>query len=235
MRTRTSVNDDKLFQNLVFITSILVISIFLNHMNLWFATILCVFYCVKITNYNHRFFIILKTRISSLVHWFLLASLTISIGCSLPFSGYVVDLGLLEFTSVSAENKTFTKVVYYKTTQNVFLVLLVGSLPPFLIFCVVIFLLIQSLWMHVRRMRSSGAGSPNLEVHFCAVKSMTLFLVLQVVYFTSMNLQMSPVLIKNWKAFTYIIICSPPFLHSLYIIFSTKKLKETFLRWFCCR
>ncbi|XP_066446137.1 taste receptor type 2 member 7-like, partial [Eleutherodactylus coqui] len=177
---------------------------------------------VKITNYNPKLFTFLKTRISSQVHWFILASLIISIAYSLP----------------CGENMTFTKVLIHQNVQNEFLIFLLGSLLPFLILCVAFFLLIQYLWTHIRHMRCSGAGfrSPSLEVHFRAVKSMGLFLVLHIIYLAFMNVLLSSTqnITRIWMLFISIIICSPPFLHSLNIIFSNGTLKETFLNCFCC-
>ncbi|KAG9468284.1 hypothetical protein GDO78_023097 [Eleutherodactylus coqui] len=229
-----------LLQNLVYTTSVMVGTMLLNYTNLWLTTILCVFYCLKIANYNHKLFLFLKTRISSLVHWLILASLIISVAFSLPTGWLVVYLDVEEIAHHSGENVNFTNItMVVKNKQNRFLLFLGGSLPPFLIFCVAIFLLIQSLWMHIRHMRCNGAGfrSPNLEVHFSAVKSMSLFLVLQVVYLACMSVLISPTdnVFDTWKLPFTIITWSPPFLHSLYIIFSNTKLKETFLRKFLCR
>ncbi|XP_075125737.1 taste receptor type 2 member 40-like [Leptodactylus fuscus] len=226
----------QLFLSPVFVSSMFVGILLLNHANLWFATILCVFYCVKITNYSHKFFIFLKTRISSLVHWFILASLSISVTSSLPCGWYVYRLDQQEYSSVLVENSTFTKVMIYPNTQIQFLMFLMGSLPSFLIFCVAILLLIHSLWVHIRHMSCNGTdfGSPRLEVHVRAVKSMSLFIMLQILYFVCMNIRVSPTynVSSTWKTLINVIICIPPVLHSLYIIFSTKKLRETFLQGF---
>ncbi|XP_072000301.1 taste receptor type 2 member 39-like [Engystomops pustulosus] len=207
--------------NLLPSSSMLVGSMFLNHINFWFATVLCVFYCVKITNYNSSMFTFLKTRISSLVHWLLLASLPVSVAFSLPCGWFVFyidqskssyDLHLLD----SVVNATLTKVTVLQDLHLRFLMFIV----------------------HIRHMRRSrtGFGSPNLEVHYCAVKNMSLFLVLHVVYFVCMTVRLSPMFNMRilWRTLVIIITCIPPCLHSLYIIISTKKLKETFLRWFSC-
>ncbi|KAM3931042.1 taste receptor type 2 member 40-like [Leptodactylus fuscus] len=220
-----------------FFTSVLVCTMLLNLTNLWLATILCVFYCVKITNYSHKFFIFLKTRISSLVNWFLLASLLISIAYSLSYGWYVSGLDPQKHISSSSENTTFSKGVTNPETHNRLIMFIMGSFPPFVIFIVAIILLIHSLWAHIRHMRGNGTGfrGPNLEVHFGAVKSMSLFLVLHAVYFVCMSVRESPTYGGPLKLVISLLACCLPFLHSLYIIFSTKKLKEELIRWFCCK
>ncbi|XP_069582966.1 taste receptor type 2 member 40-like [Ranitomeya imitator] len=227
-----------LFQSLILNTFMLVMTLLLNHFILWFSTILCVFYCLKIANCNYKCFIFLKTHISSLVHWFLLASLPISVTFSVPFFWHVLDPELLETTHSLVENTTFTRDMVHPNTDNMFWTFLMGSLPPLVIFFVAIFLLIQSLHMHIRNMRCNGTsfGSPNLDVHFCAIKTMILFLVLYVIYFTCANLLLLPKHIINttWKYFISILTCSSPFVHSLYVIFINKKLKTAFLRRFHC-
>ncbi|XP_075125741.1 taste receptor type 2 member 40-like [Leptodactylus fuscus] len=227
----------QLFVNPVFISSAWVFTMLLSHTNFWFATILCVFYCVKITNYSHTFFIFLKTRISSLVHWSILASLVISVACSLPYGWFANDGAQYGFISGPAENTTFGKVMITRETHTRLIMFIVGSVPPFLIFCVAITLLIHSLWVHIRHMRGGGTGfrSPNLEVHFGAVKSMSLFLVLHVVYFVCMSVRQSPTNGGSWRIVFSVIACIPPLLHSLYIIVSTRKLKEELLKWICCQ
>ncbi|CAN2390709.1 Taste receptor type 2 member 40-like, partial [Pristimantis euphronides] len=199
-----------LFQNLVLRSSMLVLTMLLNNTNLWLTTTLCVFYCVKITNYNHKLFIFLKTRISSLVHWliiwFLFASLIISVSSSLPFRCCIYTGK--NVTNASINNLTSLSEFIDSNFRNQLLVIFLGTCPPFMTFCVENFLLIQSLRMHTRRMRSSGYN-PNLESHFHAVKSMSLFLVLHVVYFICMNMSMSGSLRDDevWFMFNNIISC----------------------------
>ncbi|XP_077137923.1 taste receptor type 2 member 4-like [Ranitomeya variabilis] len=170
-------------RNIQLMSAMPVVSMFLHSTNLWFATILCVFYCVKITGYNWKFFILLKTKISTLFPKFLLASLLISVSSSLPFGWCIYEIQ--SPTNLAMENMTLPKVEVHENHHNFFLLFLVVSCPPFLIFLVADCLLIHSLWMHTRRMRSSGSGfrNPNLESHFSAIKSMSLFLVLHIIYF----------------------------------------------------
>ncbi|KAG8550100.1 hypothetical protein GDO81_028880 [Engystomops pustulosus] len=211
-------------------SSVSVITMFLYSTNLWFATVLCVFYCVKITSYSWKFFIFLKTKISTLVPWFLLASLLISISSSLPFGLTNHGMQKQNLTNVSMENLTLSGAQKFKVSLNLFMLLLLGSILPFLLFFAAIFLLLHSLWMHTRRMRSSGSGfrSPNLKSHFNAVKSMSLFLVLQTMYLV-ITVHFLRTIEANKIAFWIysILTYSPPAIHSLYIILSNSELKKT--------
>ncbi|XP_075123027.1 taste receptor type 2 member 39-like [Leptodactylus fuscus] len=174
----------------VFILPLTINLIILQFTNLWFATVLCVYYCVKITSYSWKLWILLKTKLSTLVPCLLLASLLISITSSLSFSFHALNLkpqNVMNGTNMTGYN------VAPINFQAQSLITLLGSCPPFLIFCITIFLLLHSLWTHTRRMRGSGSEfrSPNLESHFSAVKSMSLFLFLQIIYFITLNFVLS--------------------------------------------
>ncbi|XP_066446045.1 taste receptor type 2 member 39-like [Eleutherodactylus coqui] len=177
-----------LFLNFVYAITLAIFITLLSSINFWFATILCILYCVKITNYSWKLFVFLKTKISTLVPWFLLASLVISVSSSLPL-GWCV-LSMRNLTNTSMDNVTSFFDSFDSNLYNQFLIVFLGSSPPFITFSVAIFLLIQSLRMHTRQMRSSGS-SPNLESHFRAVKSMSLFLVLHVMNFICVNISLS--------------------------------------------
>ncbi|XP_069829454.1 taste receptor type 2 member 9-like [Dendropsophus ebraccatus] len=215
-----------------------IITIILNSTNLWFSTVLCVFYCVKITSYNWKFFIFLKTKISTLVPWSLLASLMISVACGLLFGWFIYNE---EIQNLTMKNMTVSRTKKNKNIDTMSLGLLLISCPPFLIFLVADCLLLHSLWMHTRRMRSSGSGfrSPNLETHFSAVKSMSFFLVLQILYFSMTMYIFDSVHNSTIALFISITVtCSPPFLHSLYMIASNSEFKKSFISLFyiisCC-
>ncbi|XP_056419449.1 taste receptor type 2 member 39-like [Hyla sarda] len=160
--------------NVVMLT--LNIEIMLSFYNsLWLATLLCVFYCVKIVTYNYKLFIFLKTRISTMVPWLILSSLLISLISSLIYAWYSYDLKLQNLSNGSTGNITGYKLVTVPNSNIQFLLFSLGSIPPFIILCVSISLLIHFLLIHTRRMRSneSHIQSPNLKSHFSALKSIT--------------------------------------------------------------
>ncbi|KAM4043881.1 taste receptor type 2 member 40-like [Anomaloglossus baeobatrachus] len=169
---RPPLHDFWVNKNLKAMSTMAVVATFLHSTNLWFTTILCVFYCVKITNYNWKFFIFLKTRMSTVFPRYLLVSLLISLSSSLPFAWCIYEIQIQNPTNLATQNMTLTKLEVYENHHNMFMLFLAGSCPPFLIFLVADFLLLHSLWMHTRRMRNSGSSfrSPNLESHFSAVK-----------------------------------------------------------------
>ncbi|KAG9470488.1 hypothetical protein GDO78_017638 [Eleutherodactylus coqui] len=164
--------------------------LFIFYSSLWIATILCVFYCVRIVTYNYKLFVFLKSRISTMVPWLIQVSLLISLISSLAFVWYGYDFHKQFALINSTGNMTdFSEGIM----ETWFWIFAVGYFPPFIIFCVANFLLIHFLLMHTRRMRSnvSHNQSPNLESHFSALKSMSLFLLLQILFLTCTSLSMS--------------------------------------------
>ncbi|OCT81562.1 hypothetical protein XELAEV_18028385mg [Xenopus laevis] len=178
--------------------------LFFDFCSLWFGTVLCVFYCVKITNYNHRFFFFVKLRISKMIPWLLFVSVTISIIFCLP--------------SILVERLEPNNVTDAANTV------------PFFIFCVAITLLIRSLWKHTRHMAGgeTGFGIPQLQAHYNAIKCMMSFMLMYIVYFIGSMLM---VLSNHFLLILLSVIAgSYPSLHSAILILSNRKLRRTL----CC-
>ncbi|KAM8953294.1 taste receptor type 2 member 4-like [Pelodytes ibericus] len=161
---------------------------FVSFCSLWTDTLLCVFYCVKITNYSHRFFLYLKLNISRLVPRLLLASVTISFFSSLPCAWIVYE---------TASNSTNISSALYDPQinmevdfLNIPIIYVLGSSVPLFIFCTAISLLMGSLLSHTSRMKSMNAGSrnPRLDALTSAVRNMLSFMLFHLIYVGSMNL-----------------------------------------------
>ncbi|XP_077137922.1 taste receptor type 2 member 40-like [Ranitomeya variabilis] len=210
------------------LSAIYIVAIFTIHTSHWFATILCVFYCVKIVTYNNKLLVFLKTRISTMVPWLMLASLLISLISSLPLIWFGYDVNLQNFSNVSTENTMEKKRLVIPNVNNQIMMFSLGSFLPLMILCVALIMLIHFLLIHTRRMRSAGSQnhSPNLKFHFSALKTISFLLLLQIMFLISMSLFASGLLF-NYKYYVlsfHIIICSPPFFHSLYLISSSNEL-----------
>ncbi|XP_063775279.1 taste receptor type 2 member 40-like [Pseudophryne corroboree] len=212
-----------------FIELFLVVRMFLSFTSLWSATLLSVFYCVKITNYNFGIFVFLKPRISRMVPWLVLSCLLVSLASSLPFAE---SFYTLYFRNSTAQNST-ENTDADKIQSNMSLAYAVGSSVPFAIFIIAVLLLIHSLWSHIKQMRSGADSfrSPNLNALLGVVKSLMVFFCLCIIYFVCMNLISSGLLPVGspWIAFVSILNSSYPFLHSAVLIYTNSKLKLAFL------
>ncbi|XP_072000310.1 taste receptor type 2 member 104-like [Engystomops pustulosus] len=194
--------------------------------NLWWGSVLCVFYCAKITNYSNRLFIMIKRNISKMVHWLLLLSLALSVLSCLPSRWFV-------FYRKSLNGTDSTNVTIELNRLHFFLIRLAGSIIPFVILCFSIGLLILSLIGHTRRLASQGSGFRDVQrdVHLGVIRSMVSFLVLCVLYFLGSNLlPVSMILRKQLlTAFCFTTYVIFPSLHSVSFIISNKALKKAFL------
>ncbi|KAG8550092.1 hypothetical protein GDO81_028873, partial [Engystomops pustulosus] len=212
------------------VKSILYIQIgFTFNLSQWIASVLCVFYCVKIVSYNCALCVPLRSRISTVVPWLVAASLIMSFISNLPLGWYSYDHKTQNVLNGSTDNTTGKGFVMVSNFESRVLIFVVGSFPPFVIFCAANSLLIHFLLIHTRRMRN--VTSQNLRSHFGALKSMSLFLVLQMMIFMLMGLIASGRFshLTFLIHFDWIILCFPLLFHSFYLFFSSSELRKMFV------
>ncbi|XP_069829450.1 taste receptor type 2 member 40-like [Dendropsophus ebraccatus] len=199
--------------------------------NLWWGSVLCVFYCVKITNYSNGLFMRLKMKISKMVPWLLFFSLVISVLSSLPCRWLVFFIKVDNITD-SGSRRLEVNVL------NLFTIIVGGSIVPFVIFCVAIYLIIVSLLRHTRNMsgRGSGFSDAQRDVHLSVIQNMISFLLFLAFYFVAyilfsgtMNLQ-----VTTFRFICFIFICAYPSLHTISLILGNKELKNSFLIFVSC-
>ncbi|XP_056419460.1 taste receptor type 2 member 40-like [Hyla sarda] len=154
-------------------STVYILTLFMFSSSQWLATLLCVFYCVKIVTYDYKLFIFLKTRISIMVPQLILFSPLISLISSLPLGWFVFESEPQNVLNGSNETMVDYGSAPGSGFNNQFMIFAVGSFPPFVIFCVSVSLLIHFLLIHTRRMRSneSHIQSPSLKSHFGALKN----------------------------------------------------------------
>ncbi|XP_075123028.1 taste receptor type 2 member 39-like [Leptodactylus fuscus] len=198
---------------------------------LWWGSLLCVFYCVKITNYNNRLFTRLKMNISKMVPWLLLISMAISFSTSFPFRWSYFSFYILNATSNE-------KGAIEEVLLDMFIIFFAGSIIPFMICCVAIYLIIVSLVRHTRHLssRDSGFSDSQRDVHLSVIRSMASFLLFYVLYFVAHVILAitthSEMYVLN--SICFLCTCAYPSLHSISLIVNNKELKDSFRVFFSC-
>uniref|UniRef100_A0A8D2M4C9 Taste receptor type 2 n=1 Tax=Zonotrichia albicollis TaxID=44394 RepID=A0A8D2M4C9_ZONAL len=158
---------------------------FLNYSSLWFGAWLSVFYCIKVASFTQSFFIWLKLRIARLVPWMLLTSWLCSFTAAIPFTWDVYSV----HENITAPSSMTNSSAWTTTRKdNLGLLILIcnaGVAMPLILSVFSSVLLIQSLWIHTRRMQNNASGfrDPSLEAHMKAIKSVCSFLFLYIIYF----------------------------------------------------
>ncbi|KAM6168492.1 taste receptor type 2 member 4 [Erethizon dorsatum] len=198
----------------------------LDSSSLWFVTLLNCLYCVKITNFQHSVFLLLKRIISQKITRLLLACMLISVITTLL---YFVLRQISHFPEfVTGRNDTLFDLNDSILTLVVSLVL--NSLFQFILNVTSASLLIHSLRRHVQRMErnSTGFWNPQTEALVGAMKLMIYFLILYVPYSAATLLFYLPSFTRmgpGVRAICVIIASLYPPGHSVLIILTHPQLK----------
>ncbi|XP_029470350.1 taste receptor type 2 member 40-like [Rhinatrema bivittatum] len=179
-----------LFTVVEFLNAFYAIWAFLDLADIWFAALLCIFYCAKTASLNHPLFIFLKSKIPGSLPWLLLGSMLACLLTSFPLAWRFYDeYQRNSTTSLSSNNSmitnlslawdlskehkdNFTKLlspyiaakrVSAQENKHTYLMLelCLGYSLPFFICCVAIVLMIGSLLDHTWRMKDNAMGYCN--------------------------------------------------------------------------
>ncbi|KFQ75887.1 Taste receptor type 2 member 9, partial [Phoenicopterus ruber ruber] len=205
---------------------------FLNSSNLWVSAWLCVFYCIKIANFRHIFFIYLKVKIDRIVPWLLLGSVLLSL---------VIGILVYDVTDKAhCNNPNSTTLGNFwklsiKVDEYFFPIFFISGFGFATAFTAVIFsalLLLFSLWRHKRKMQTNSVKNLSMDAHIKAMKSILSFFFLYSINFTCLVLTLIYAT-KQENPVTFLILVFQyvfPAVHSLVLIFSNPKLEKTLLR-----
>ncbi|XP_006164881.2 taste receptor type 2 member 42-like [Tupaia chinensis] len=164
----------------------------MNHLTTWFATCLSVFYLFKIANFSHFFFTWLKWRMNRVVLVLFLGSLLL-LPVSLSVQDPVCELWMNAYR-VDERNMTLhldgITMSYFKNH----ILLSMTYIIPFLLSLTSLLLLLLSLVRHTKNLQLNGSKDSSTEAHKRAMKMVTTFLFLFVIYFAS-------TLIGSWMLF----------------------------------
>uniref|UniRef100_A0A8C5XNZ7 Taste receptor type 2 n=1 Tax=Microcebus murinus TaxID=30608 RepID=A0A8C5XNZ7_MICMU len=148
--------------------------VLVSQASLWFATFLSVFYCKKITTFEHSVYLWLKQRAYSLSLWcFLILLLIVQIGLK-PYN----------FPQGNSSN------LYPFSSWHCFYIFQfgAGNWLPFMVFLVSSGMLIVYLYRHHRKMKVHTAGRRDAQAkaHITALKSLGCSIILHLVYTMAM-------------------------------------------------
>ncbi|XP_040203565.1 taste receptor type 2 member 8-like [Rana temporaria] len=198
-----------------------------NLSNIWLTTVFSVIFCLKIANFHNAFFLRLKNGLSQQVVRLIIGSILLSI-CYMSLFLWV-DSYLNPPKQLRSHGKNETEYL-----THVFIFVAMGNSFPFIIYSSSTILLIASLFLHMKQMKSNSNVTASLDTYYKAIKFMSfcllcflLLLATNVVilyYYKSLN---AIALFIIWHVF--------PTLHSIYLIYRTNKLRECFLRILPCR
>ncbi|XP_055971015.1 taste receptor type 2 member 8-like [Sorex fumeus] len=225
------------YENVKLVIVLSVFWIFTNYSSLWFATCLNVFYLLKIANFSSPLFLWLKWRIDRATFWILLLGLAV---CSLSScltaipNFYKDSYGFTEHQRNVTEMFHVSEIEYLDPSDFFNLLAIV----PIAVSLISFFLLILSLWRHIKQMKLNASGwrDPSTEAHITAMKNVTSFLFLLFLYYgacllvTYSNLMRGNIVSGLGK----IIEILYPTGHSLILIIGNSKLKQAFVRILRC-
>ncbi|XP_071598601.1 taste receptor type 2 member 7-like [Heliangelus exortis] len=209
---------------------------FFNISSLWISAILSVFYCIKIANFQHTFFIYLKVRIDRIVPWLMLTSVLVSLGISV-FVYMIVDEAICDNKNCTSTGSLWNLNI--RPDQHLFPLYFITGIAYATAFAAVIssaLLLLFSLWRHKHRMQTKSGKNVSVDAHIKAMKSVLSFFFIYTINFIFLILSLIYSL-KKEKAvmlFTSFFHYSLTTAHSLILIFSNPKLEKTLLRTLSC-
>ncbi|XP_036279898.1 taste receptor type 2 member 5 [Pipistrellus kuhlii] len=196
--------------------------------SLWFATFLSVFYCKKITTFEHSVCLWLKQRAYSLSAWCLL-------GCFLINLIIITNIGLKLQSSFQGNSS-----ILYSLSDWQYLDILqlnAGSGFPCSVFLISSGMLIVSLYRHHKKMKfhTAGRNDARAKAHITVLKSLVCFLILYLVYIVaspySITSNSSPVNLTT-IFISETLMAAYPSLHSVILIMGNPRIKQACQRIF---
>ncbi|KAG3277348.1 taste 2 receptor member 4 [Ictidomys tridecemlineatus] len=207
---------------------------FLDSISLWFVTLLNSLYCVKITNFQHSVFLLLKRNLSPKITRLMLACVLISAFTTLL---YVVLRHMSRFPEFTT-GRNGTLFDLNEGILSLVASLLLSSLLQFILNVTSASLLKHSLRRHIQKMKKNSTGfwNPQTEAHVRAMKLMIYFLILYIPYSVSTLLRYLPSYVRlglGVKATCMIISALYPPGHSCLLILTHSKLKTKAKKILC--
>ncbi|XP_051691929.1 putative taste receptor type 2 member 33 [Oryctolagus cuniculus] len=199
-----------------------------NHFNIWLATILSIFYLLKIANFSNFIFFHLKKNINKVILGVLLGSMVIL------FCIIVIKMEDSMWASEYEGNMTLkTNWIGVAHLTNIPILIIINSIP-FATALICLLLLIYSLYKHVRKIQvySRGFQDPSTKVHVRAMQAVVSFLLLFAIHFLSATVSVwnfNKLQNKIFFSLRLAIAFFFPSSHSFLLILVNRRLSQAFL------
>ncbi|XP_068959169.1 taste receptor type 2 member 7-like [Petaurus breviceps papuanus] len=201
--------------------------------NIWFTTILNIFYFLKITNFSNPLFLWMKWRIDRMVFMLLIGPLLIYFSIGFPMTERMYYYYGWHFSGGKERNMS-QDVQVNKSMFLMFQVLMgLVTVMPFILSIISFSLFILSLWRHTQHMQLNATGSrdPSTEAHVRAMKAVSSFIVLFSLYYIGLFAEYATEeKNKLVSMLSMPIMLLYPFGHSLILILWNSKLRKAALR-----
>lgn len=210
-----------LFQSSLWLRYLNVFWVMVSQASLWFATFLSVFYCKKVTTFEHPVYLWLKHRIYCLSLWCLLGALMINL----------LLVAHIDLKPYSASQGNRSMLCLLSSWHYLYILQLnSGSGFPFLMFLLSSGMLIISLYRHHRKMKVHIAGRKDARAmaHITVLKSLLCFFVLYMVYVVASTYSISSKSPVNLTSvfISEILMAAYPSLHSVILIMGNPRMKQ---------
>ncbi|XP_075838291.1 taste receptor type 2 member 125-like [Microtus pennsylvanicus] len=202
-----------------------------NHFSIWLATILSILYFLKIANFSNSIFLYLRWRFTKVVSVALLVSLFL-LFLNILEAEIQIDMWLDQVKanlSFSYKLKNFTHIPKILASTNTMFTLI-----PFTMSMAMFFLLIFSLWKHLKKIKYIAKSSRDVSItaHIKVLKTVVAFLLLYVIFTFSLFVHLWSYEFEEkffFKYFCPVGVIAFPSLHSYVLIMGNSKLRQTSL------
>ncbi|ELK34048.1 Taste receptor type 2 member 42 [Myotis davidii] len=204
-----------------------------NHLTIWFATCLSIFYFLKIANFSYPYFLWLKWRVNRVVLLLFLGSLFLfSLNMFMHNAASKYWLNTYKVYEINISLQLEENEIFYLKSL---LPLSFTYVIPLFLSLTSLLLLFLSLVRHTKnfQLNLTVSGDSNTEAHRRAMKMVTAFLLLFIIYIISIvtaSWISTKVLTFQVKMLVMMISATFPSGHSFIIILGNSKLRQIALR-----
>ncbi|XP_073502367.1 taste receptor type 2 member 40-like [Phyllobates terribilis] len=195
----------------------------------WMTSWLCIFYCIKITTFQFRFFVWMKSRFCDALPWLIFTSIVLSFVVISPLSA---NLSTSQSCSSNTEWRSNAFLLVVETSEFLPIIVLWCCLPCLLIF-MSLGLTMVSLVLHVLRMKkSSSFMDSQITAHVNSIKTMAFLLALYVTFCSSQLILLLNIFPFGSTEFWFFLLLNYSFcsLQGIILILGNPKLYNTLLK-----